>query len=318
MNIVVLERDSVGNDIDFTGLEAFGPVTEYGLTDAELVPERIRDAEVVVVNKLPMNEKTLGAAHKLRLICLTATGSNNIDRDYTNSRGITVANVAGYSTDSVAQHTFAMLLYLWEQMPYFDRYVKTKEYCKSPIFCNLDVPFHELAGRTFGIIGLGAIGQKVAQIAASFGCRVIYYSTSGNHDHPLYERTGLEELLSRSDIVSIHAPLNDATYHLMTKERFRQMKSSAILLNLGRGDIVDEGDLVWALDQGEIFAAGLDVISREPMEPDNVLLTVKDPGRLLVTPHVAWGTIEARQRVVDEVCKNIQAFLDGVPRNIIR
>ena len=315
MNIVVLDRDTVGSDVNFDGLNAFGKVTIYGKSDYEEICERIADADIVVTNKCRLNEETLAKADKLKLICLTATGYNNVQTEYTSQKGIAVANVAGYSTNSVVQHTFAMLFYIWEKLAYYDSYVKTGEYTKCPNFCHMDQKFHELEGKTYGIIGLGAIGKGVAKIAEAFGCKVIYYSTSGQNNYSKYEQVSFDELLSRSDIVSVHAPLNERTEGLMNMEAFKKMKPSAVLINAGRGPIVVEDDLVQALEENIIAGAALDVISVEPMEVDCPLMKIKDSKKLLVTPHIAWATVEARQRVVDEVCLNIQAFLDGEERN---
>ncbi len=315
MRIVVLDRDTVGLDVDFSGLEQFGETVIYGMTKTGQISQRIRQADVVVANKCPMREETLREAEKLKLICLTATGTNNVDLAYTKDRGIAVANVAGYSTDSVVQHTFAMLFYIWEKLAYYDDYVKSGAYVKSPSFCHMDQKFYELAGKTYGIIGLGAIGKGVAKVAEAFGCRVIYYSTSGKNSCGDYEQVGFEELLARSDIVSIHAPLNERTKGLINREALQKMKPTAVLINAGRGPIVSEKDLVQALEEGRIAGAALDVISEEPMKPDNPLLTVRDSKKLLVTPHIAWATVEARQRVVEEVCRNIRAFLEGTERN---
>lgn len=313
--IVVLDRDTVGVDVDFSRIQQYGDTTVYGRTDYSEIGSRIADADIVITNKCRMSKETLEGAKHLKLICLTATGTNNVDKKYTTSRGIGVANVAGYSTNSVVQHTFAMLFYVWEKLAYYDAYVKSGAYTKSPDFCHMDQKFSELAGKTYGIIGLGAIGREVAAVAKAFGCRVIYYSTSGKNDNNQYEQVTFSELLTQSDVVSIHAPLNERTEGLMNREAFRMMKPQAVLLNAGRGPIVVEEDLVQALEQGVIAGAALDVISVEPMLPDNPLLRMKDSGKLLVTPHIAWATVEARQRVVDEVCLNIEAFLKGEERN---
>ena len=217
----------------------------------------------------------------------------------------------------MAQHTFALALYLVNQLAYYDNYVKSGEYVKSDIFSHFDKKIFELAGKTWGIVGLGAIGRKVAQIAQSFGCRVIYYSTSGRNHNTEYQSVDLDTLLASSDILSIHAPLSAATENFMNLEKFRKMKSSAILINVARGPIVNERDLVTALNQGMIAGAGLDVISIEPMKADNPLLEIQDSGRLIVTPHIAWATGEARQRVADETYLNIEAFLKGEKRNLV-
>ena len=317
MKIVVLEGNSLGKDIDLTVFEKLGEVTVYDQSFVEDTPEKVKDADIIIVNKVPMNEQTLGEAPNLKMIAITATGYNMIDKAYTDSRGIAVANVGGYSTDSVAQHTFALALYLIDQMAYYDDYVKSGEYVKSDIFCHFDKKIFELAGKTWGIIGMGAIGRKVAQIASVFGCKVIYYSTTGKNHNQEYDLVSLDELLVQSDIVSIHAPLNPVTENLMNMENFKKMKPSAILVNVARGPIVNEADLVKALKEGIIAAAGLDVISAEPMKEGNPLLEIQDSSKLIVTPHIAWATGEARQRLTDEVYLNIEAFLRGEKRNLI-
>ncbi len=315
--IVMLERKSVGDDVDVSALEQLGELVVYDYSDAENTPERIRDADVVIVNKVPMNEQTLGEAGKLRFIAATATGTNIFDMDYCRRRGIQVANVTDYSTYSVAQHTFAMLFYVLEKLPYYDDYVKSGGYCGSPLFTHLDQRFWQIRGKVWGIIGLGNIGREVARIAGAFGCKVIYYSTSGKNSNGEYKRVELDELLRQSDIISIHAPLNAATENLMDREKFQKMKKSAILLNLGRGPIINEADLADALEAGELAGAGLDVLCREPMDPDCPLRRLAGDGRLLITPHIAWASVEARQLVVDETAKNIQAWQEGIARNLV-
>ena len=200
----------------------------------------------------------------MRLVCVTATGTNNLDKAYLDQRGIAWRNVAGYSTETVAQHTFALLFYLWEKLPYYDEYVKSEKYVADMMFTHFARAFHELNGRTWGVVGLGAIGRRVADIAGMFGCRVIYYSTSGKHDAPGYARVDFDTLLAQSDIVSVHAPLDANTEHLMNADAFRRMKRSAIFLNLGRGPIVVESRSGGGAKDGEIAAAGLDVLTAEP------------------------------------------------------
>lgn len=317
MKIVVLEGNSLGNDVDLSALGQFGEVVIYGQSTMEDTPDKVKDADIVIINKIHMNEDTLGRAGRLKMIAITATGYNMIDRAYTADRGIAVANVPGYSTDSVAQHTFALALYLVNQMAYYDQYVKSGEYVKADIFSHFDRRIHELAGRTWGIIGMGDIGRKVAEIASVFGCRVLYYSTSGQNKNQPYPCVELDTLLAQSDIVSVHAPLNEATKGLMNLEKFRKMKPGAVFINVARGAIVNEADLVQALKEGSIAAAGLDVLAEEPMREGSPLLEIQDSGKLVVTPHIAWATCEARQRVVDEVCRNIDAFLRGEKRNLI-
>lgn len=317
MKIVILEANSLGKDVDLSALDKLGEVVIYDNSAVADTPEKIKDADVIVVNKVPMNKQTLAGADKLKMIALTATGYNIVDKAYTDSRGIAVANVRGYSTDSVAQHTFALAFYLVNQLAYYDSYVKSGEYVKSDIFSHFDKRIFELAGKTWGIIGLGAIGKKVAQIAEVFGCRVLYYSTSGKNHCQDYQATDLDTLLAESDIISLHAPLSPITENLMNLEKFRKMKSTAILINVARGPLVNEADLVTALKEGMIAGAGLDVISVEPMQADNPLLEIQDSGKLIVTPHIAWATEEARQRVADETYLNIEAFLKGEKRNLI-
>ena len=308
MKIVMLERKSVGDDVDISALERLGELAAYDYSNERNTPERIRDADVVIVNKVPMNEETLGGAHKLQFIAATATGTNIFDLAYCRSRGIRVANVSGYSTYSVAQHTFAMLFYLLEKLPYYDAYVKSGGYCESPLFTNLQQRFWQLRGKVWGIIGLGNIGREVAKIARAFGCEVIYYSTSGRNQNSEYRRVSLEELLEQADILSIHAPLNEYTQGLMNAEAFRKMKSEAILLNMGRGPIICEADLADALNNHEILAAGLDVLCEEPMAKDSPLLTVTDQSRLFITPHIAWAAVESRQRLMKIVAGQIRDF----------
>lgn len=318
MKIVILEANALGKDIDLSVFDKLGHVTKFGQTDWEdQVIDRVADADIIIDNKVPMNAHTLQKAAHLKMIAVTATGTNMIDREYMKERGIAVANVGGYSTDSVTQHTFALALFLTQQLAYYDKYVKDGEYVKSDIFTHFGTPIHELKGMTWGIIGLGDIGKSVAQAAEVFGCRVIYYSTSGKNKNPDYEQADWQTLLKESDIISIHAPLNDKTEGMMNLEAFKQMKKTAILINVGRGPIVNEQDLVTALNEGMIAGAGLDVISVEPMRADNPLLQIKDSRKLIVTPHVAWATREARQRLVDEVYLNVKAFLEGEKRNLI-
>lgn len=313
--ICILDSKTLGKDIDLSIFEEFGAFTVYETTAPHEVTERIAEQDIIITNKVQLHSQNLSAAKNLKLICITATGTNNVDLNYTREQGIAVTNVAGYSTNSVAQHTFAMALYLMEHLPYYDHYVKSGDYCKSNIFTHLDKPFHELEGKTWGIIGLGAIGQRVAQLAEAFGCNVSYYSTSGKNTHPNYKRVDLDTLLSHSDIVSIHAPLNENTRNLITYDKLSKMKESAILLNLGRGSIVNEEDLARALDDHLIAGAALDVLEHEPMEENNPLLKIKNKDKLLITPHIAWASTEARYRLINEVAENIRAFLNGIQRN---
>ena len=318
MKISILERDSLGMDVDMSEVEKLGDVTVYMKTTVEEAAEHIGDADIIIANKLPLNEQTLKEAKNLKFIAQTATGTNNVDFSYTNARGIGVANVPSYSTDSVAQHTFALLLYLVEKMRFFDDYVKNGNYSNGGSFTCLEMIYPEIAGKTWGIIGMGAIGQKVAQIATVFGCKVICYSASGRtYDLP-YEQVDFDTLLAKSDILSVHAPLNEYTKNLMNYDAFCKMKNNAYFINVGRGPIVVEEDLARALEENQIGAVGLDVLCVEPMPMDNPLLKFKDSSRLIITPHVAWATSEARQRCVNVVTENIKAFLRGEEQNIVK
>ena len=317
MKISILERDSLGLDVDMSEIEKLGEVSVYGATTVENAGEHIGDADIIIANKLPLNESTLKDAVNLKFVAQTATGTNNVDFHYTNARGIGVANVPSYSTDSVAQHTFAMLFYLVEKLRYFDDYVKNGTYSKSNCFSCVDMIYPEIAGKTWGIIGMGAIGRKVAQIATAFGCRVICYSASGKTYETPYVQVSFDALLSEADILTVHAPLNEFTRGMMNYEAFSKMKRSAYFINVGRGPIVVEEDLVKTLEEGLIRAAGLDVLCVEPLPITSPLLKIQDSQKLLITPHTAWATSEARQRCVDEVTENIKAFLRGDARNIV-
>ena len=308
MKIVFLDAKTIGEDIDLSGFDALGEVVKYGFSTEQEARERSKDADVLILNKVQVNEQTIGEADHLKLVCVTATGTNNLDKEYLDKRGIAWRNVAGYSTESVAQHTFAMLFYLLEKLPYYDDYVKSEKYVNDVSFTHFAKAFHELSGMTYGIIGLGSIGRRVADIAKAFGCRVIYYSTSGRNSQPGYERVDFDELLEQSDIVSIHAPLDENTLGLMNKEAFAKMKNSAILLNVGRGPIINEADLAEALNNKTIAAAGLDVLSVEPMQEDNPLRGIKDSELLLITPHIAWAGVEARNRLMGIILGQIKEF----------
>ena len=317
MKLVVLEKESLGTDLDITYFNEFGEVDYYDRTVYDEIADRIADADIVIANKVPLNESTLNGAKNLKIICETATGYNNVDLDYCKARGIRVTNVVGYSTPIVAQHTFAMALYLLEKLPVYDTYVKNGDYAKSPIFTCFEPFFTELEGKTWGIIGLGNIGRKVADIAKVFGCRVIFYSASGNNTTSDYERVDFDTLLVESDILSLHCPLTDRTQNIINAEALARMKKTAILINVARGPVVDEQALYDALMSGQIAAAGLDVLVKEPIAADNPLAKIQDSTKLLITPHMAWGSHEARERCAREVYKNIQSFLAGEERNVV-
>lgn len=317
MKIAVLERDSVGTDIDVSCYEEFGEVVYFRNTVAENTAEHVADADIVIANKAPLNEKTLEDCPNVRLICEFATGFDNVDLEYCKKRGIQVANVKDYSTPAVAQHTFALALYLMEHLPAYDRYVKDGVYAAQDRFSNFDLPFAELEGKTWGIIGMGNIGRRVAAIAQAFGCHVIFYSVTGKSSVTEYEQVSKEALLARSDILSIHCPLSQLTHNIIDADALRQMKKTAVLINVARGPVVDNDALYDALENGEIAAAGLDVLREEPIRDTNPLSRLQDSNKLVITPHMAWASTESRIRLVREVYENIKAFLNHVSRNIV-
>lgn len=317
MKLVVLERNSVGTDIDVSCFEKFGEVTYYPNTVAENTAERIGDADVVIANKVPLNESTLKNAANVKLICLFATGFDNVDLEYCKGRGIKVANVVKYCTPAVAQHTILLAMMLSEKIAFYDEYVKSGTYSAQDRFSNFDRAFNELEGKTWGIVGMGTIGHKVASLATAFGCKVIFYSASGKSTCTEYERVEFDTLLKKADILSLHCPLSDRTRNLINKDAFDKMKETAILVNVARGPVVNTQDLYDALMEGKIAAAGLDVLEKEPMEATNPLGQIKDSTKLIITPHMSWASTESRIRLVEEVAKNIEAFVAGEDRNIV-
>ena len=308
--IVLLDADTLG-EINFFHLTRLGNLTVYQSTNNEQRIERISGREIVITNKVIIDREVMDASPSLKLICIAATGMNNVDLEYASEKGIIVKNVAGYSTESVVQHTFAMLFYLMGSLPYYNQYVQQGKYAASGLFTHHGRPFHELAGKKFGIIGMGTIGKRIAGVARSFLAEVMYHSTSGNNREAGYNHVSLEELLADSDIVSIHCPLNDVTRDLLGYEQLRKMKHSAILINAGRGGIVNESDLAVALNEELIAGAALDVLTREPPEPTNPLFHIKHPERLLITPHIAWASIESRDRLAEGIVRNIEAFIQN-------
>jgi len=314
--VVILDGMTLGK-VDFDRLKEFGEVVYYDKTEEGDIKERIKNATIILTNKVVLNKDMMKEADKLELICETATGYNNIDVEYAKDKRIAVTNVAGYSTPTVAQHTFATLLHLYEKIAYYDNFVKSGEYSKSGMFTNLDKTYNDIEGKVWGIIGLGAIGKKVAKIADAFGAKVVYYSTSGINNNYNYDRVELEELLGKCDIISIHAPLNNATKGLFNYENLKKMKKEAVLVNMGRGPIVVEEDLARAIDEGIIAGAALDVFSVEPIASDNPLLYVKNKDNIVLTPHIAWASVEARNRLFSDLIENIRAYYKGEKRNRI-
>ena len=314
--LVVLEADALGDDISWDRLRDFGELETCQNLVQDQVKEIIKDKDIIISNKLLINEDVLSNS-KVKLVCEAATGYNNVDIEYCKKNNIRVTNVSGYSTSSVVQHTFALALSLLDKLSFYNDYVKSKKYSRGANFCYIGNYFHELEGMTWGIIGLGAIGKKVAKIAEAFGAKVIYYSASGNDYNVKYKRVSLEEILKESHILSIHCPLNEKTDNLISYKELKMMKKEAILINVARGQIVNDEALAQALIKNEIGAAGIDVFWPEPIKEDNPLLEIKDNDRLLLTPHTAWGTVEARHRLVDEIYLNIESYLKGEKRSII-
>lgn len=318
MKIVILERDSVGTDVSVDCFRDFGEVTAHRNTvTAQEVRERVRDADIVIANKSPMREDTLRDAPDVKLICEFATGYDNCDLDYCTARGIKIVNARDYCTAMVAQHTFTLALALSQKLFYYDTYVKSGAYSAQDRFSNFDLPFCELEGKTWGIVGMGNIGRRVAGIASAFGCRVIFHSITGKSSVTEYPQVDKDTLLQESDFLSLHCPLSRLSRNFIDSAALAEMKRSAILLNVARGQVVDNAALYEALAAGEIAAAGLDVLEQEPLEERNPLSRLKDSSRLIITPHLAWASVEARTRCVQEAYENIAAFLRGEDRNLV-
>lgn len=305
MKIVFLDAATMG-DVSFGPIECLGDFVAYDTSTPEQARERVRDADVLIINKVLVDRQLIDSAPQLKLICISATGVNNIDVEYAASKGIPVRNVAGYSTDSVAQSTFMHILTLIGGSPYFDKSVKSGEYSRSGMFTDPKWNWRELSGKTIGIIGMGNIGRKVAAIAEAFGMEVCYFSTSGTSHCKDYPSLTLEELLAKSDVVSIHAPLNDRTADLIGEKELAMMKPSAFLVNMGRGAIVNEEALAYAVDHGIIAGAGLDVFVVEPIPENHPYMNMQHPERMSLAPHVAWGSVEARTRLVGMIADNIR------------
>lgn len=305
MKIVFLDAATMG-DVSFEPFEKLGEFISYPTSTPEQARERVADADVVMINKVLVNKELIDAAPALKLVCVAATGVNNIDVDYAASKGIPVRNVAGYSTDSVAQSTFMHILSLAGGAPYFDESVKSGNYSRSGMFTDPNWNWTELAGKTIGIIGMGNIGRKVAVIAQAFGMDVCYYSTSGTAHCKDYPCLPLEELLKVSDVVSVHAPLNERTLNLLGAREFAMMKPTAYVVNAGRGAIIVEKDLADAVDNGVIAGAGIDVFVQEPVPEDHPYLKMKHPERMRLAPHVAWASVEARKRLVAMMADNVR------------
>ena len=304
MKIVFLDAATMGTT-PLTSIESLGEFERYDNSTAEEARERVRDADVAIVNKVVVDQAFLDAAANLKLVCEAGTGMNNIDAELCRKRGVQVRNVAGYSTDAVAQHTWMLILALAGRLFHYDSYVKDGRYTRARLHTDSDHPYTGLSGKTIGIVGMGAIGQKVARIAEVFGMKVIYYSTSGTSHCTEYPSVSLESLLREADVVSIHAPYNEKTAGLIDYEGLRLMKPTAFLVNTGRGGIAVEADLARAIDEEMIAGIGIDVYVEEPLPANSPLLNSKHPERMILTPHVAWASEETRRRLADEMANNI-------------
>jgi glycerate dehydrogenase len=309
MKIVFLDAATLGNDIDLSPIEKLGVLTSYDNSLKDQVKSRIKDADVVIVNKINLGAEEFEAAPNLKLVCVAATGTNNIDMASANKAGIKVMNVVDYSTESVAQISFASLLSLICSIGYYDNVVKSGTYSQSQFFTDSGRSFHELKGKCFGIVGMGNIGKRVASIASSFGCKVYYYSTNGIAHCKDYPSVSLEELLQKSDVISIHSPLNEKTKNLISLKEMKEMKTSAVLINMGRGGIVNESDLVQSLNFGLIAGAVIDVYEDEPIKSDHPYMKIKDMEKVILTPHIGWASIEARKVLVDKLAENIKSAI---------
>ena len=307
MKIVLLDRETLGYDVDLTVFDKFGELVSYDITKEDETLERLKDADIVITNKVVIDANIMDNSN-LKLICISATGMNNVDLVHAKKKNIEVKNVAGYSSSSVAQVAFSMIFHFANKLNYYKKFVDEGNWQKCEIFTHIDALFHELDGKRVGVIGLGDIGRNFAKKAKAFDCEVVYYSTSGKNSNSEYERVELDELLSSSDIISIHCPLNENTKDLLNYENMKNIKDGAILLNLGRGGIINEPDLAKIIDEKEIYC-GIDVVSVEPIEESNPLLKVKNKEQLLLTPHIGWASIEARARLIELVAKNIEEFI---------
>lgn len=314
MKIVFLDEYSLG-EADLTPIRSLGDYTGYRTTTTrDQIAARCVDAEVIITNKVPLRRDTLRALPALRLVCIAATGMNHVDLDAAAELGIAVKNAVGYSTHSVTETTVGAVIALRRQITYYDRYVKTA-YAGSPLQYHFGRTTHQLYGSAWGIVGLGNIGRQVAAVASALGCRVSYTSVSGVVRPEAYPALPLDELLAHSDVVSIHAPLTDKTRGLIGARELARMKPSAILINVARGGIVDEAALAAALDADQLAGAALDVFAHEPIEPGNPLLSLRDPDKLLLSPHNAWSPVEAVATLVQCIASNIRDFYRLAPEN---
>ena len=307
MKIVILDKATLGSDVDISVFDSLGEIVSYDMTLESETIKRIKDADIVITNKVVIGKEEMDNS-SLKFIAISATGMNNVDLEYAKQKNIEVKNVAGYSSSSVSQVAFSMIFHFVSKLDYYKKYVDEGNWQKSDFFTHIDAPFFELDGKRVGVIGLGDIGKNFAKKASAFDCEVVYYSTSGKNSNSEYKRVELDELLKTSDIISIHCPLNNDTKDLLNYENMKTIKDGAILLNLGRGGIINEADLAKIIDEKEIYC-GIDVVSVEPILESNPLLKVKNKDQLLLTPHIGWASIEARTKLISLVASNIKEFI---------
>ena len=312
MKIVLLDSATLGDDLDLSPLSKYGEVVAYPSTDPSDVCERLRGADVVIVNKVKLDESTVGDNGTLKLICIAATGFDNVDLEYMKKKGIGVCNVVGYSTDSVSQLTVSMVLSLATHLPEYNAYVESGEYSRGDVANRLVPVYHEIAGKTWGVVGLGNIGKKVAAVAEAFGCRVIANKRTPGEG---FECVDIDTLCREADIITVHTPLNDTTRNLISRERIAMMKPDAIVVNVARGAVCDEWALCEAVKTGKLGGIGVDVYSAEPFREDSPYYSVKELSNVCLTPHMAWGSYEARNRCLADMMKSIDAYLAGEKRS---
>lgn len=314
MKIALLDYATLGEDVDLSPLRTVGELFVYPYTTYEEMPRRIAGCQVVIANKLKLNRDTLAAAENLKLICVTATGFDNVELAYCREKGIALCNVPGYSTDAVAQLTAAMVLSLSTHLPEYRQFVHSGAYTASGIPNRLTPVWQELSGKTWGILGGGNIGRKVARIADAFGCRVLMFRRQSD---PEYETTDLDTICREADILTVHLPLTDSTRNLLSAEKIAMLKKNAIVVNVARGAVADEEALARAIETGAIAALGADAYTAEPFGPDHPFQRILGCPNVCLTPHTAWGALEARNRCIAMVADNIRKFELGCPQNRI-
>jgi len=307
--ITILDLEAIGLDLDLSLLKEFGSLDTFNITCAEDTINRCISSSIVITNKVQFDKSTLEKLPNLKLICIAATGTNNVDLEAAKELNIEVKNVSGYSTKSVAQLTLTFVLNFLNSIPDLTEYTKSKKWIQSNSFTHLSYPIYGLEGKTWGIIGLGTIGKEVARVATFLGANIKYYSTSGKNLNNDYDQLSLEELLKSSDIVSIHCPLNENTKRLLKTKELELLKENSILVNVGRGGIIDEKDLAALLEHKKINVA-LDVLESEPMSENSHLIPHLEKKNVIVTPHIAWASKESRSILFDGILLNIKDFLN--------